>query len=121
MDAIENFIADYTADQQAILHYFHQLIKDLPKVSSKISYRVPFYYRNRWLCYLNPKKDGGVDLAFCRGNELSNENGLLEIKNRKLIASITFYKLKDIPKSAINEILHEAILLDEHVLKSPKK
>jgi hypothetical protein len=52
-------------------------------------------------------------LAFTRGNELSNEQGILESKGRKQVYGLEFEKVADIPVLLIHEILHEAILLDQ--------
>lgn len=114
MQTVEDFIFDYEGEQREILTYFHDLLTSLNLVS-KIRYRIPFYYGKSWICYLNPVKRNGVELAFIRGNELSNVEGTLDAKNRKQVAGITFYQLSDIAVEAVNEIIHEAILLDETV------
>jgi hypothetical protein len=80
---------------------------------SKIRYKIPFYDGQSWICYLNPLKDGNIELAFTRGNELSNAQSILKSKNRKQVYSVEFKKLEDIPFEVIHEIIHEAILLDE--------
>ena len=84
-------------------------------LTSKIRFKIPFYYGRSWICYLNPIKTGGVTLAFIRGNELSNSHGILESKNRKQVMSIDFDGVEDIPSESIMEIIHEAILLDETI------
>ena len=56
-----------------------------------------------------------VDLAFTRGNELSNAQGIVKTKGRKLVSSIGFKNLKEIPENLIKEVIHEAIILDETV------
>lgn len=113
MKTIENFILNYKGEQRTVIEFLHNYIIDFPKVYVKFNYNLPFYYRNSWICYLNPKKDGGVDLAFCKGKDLSNEQGLLEDKGRTLIKSVTFYNVKEIPLETVNEVLQEAFLIDE--------
>ena len=98
-----------------ILEHLHNLITSYPNVTYKIRYRVPFYYKKSWICYLNPIKNDGVELAFIRANEMSNENGLLDFKNRTQVAGVSFLNIKDIKEEAIVEILEEAFLLDETV------
>jgi hypothetical protein len=58
---------------------------------------------------------GGIEFAFPRGNELSNEQGLLEERGRKQVRGVIFNKLSDIPWPALREILQEAIVLDETI------
>ena len=115
MSAVEDFIYECDSNQRSILFYFHHMFADELNLASKIRFKIPFYYGRSWICYLNPIKTGGVTLAFIRGNELSNSQGILESKNRKQVMSIDFESVKDIPSELIMEIIHEAILLDETI------
>lgn len=116
MKTIENFILGLDGQEKAIVSFFHHKLTSEYDLIGKISYNVPFYCRKSWICYLNPlKKTGGVELAFTRGNELSNEQGLLDFKGRKQIAGIDLHDLSDIPEQQIHEILNESILLDDLV------
>jgi hypothetical protein len=121
MTKAEEFIYHHEGQQREIMLYLHHALVNEFNLTSKISYKIPFYYRKSWICYLNPTKDNKVELAFTRGNELSNMNGLLEFKGRKQVAGMEFYQLKDIQKKAISEIIHEAILLDDSVPYSLKR
>lgn len=113
MNDIEAYLSDLDSPQQEMMDYLHQLITSYPEVTAKIRYKIPFYYRRSWICYLNPTKDKGVELAFIRGNELSNEQGLLDARGRKQVSGVVFYQLKDIPEAVLHEVLQEAFLLDE--------
>ncbi len=115
MHPVETFIYRHEGQQKEIMLYFYHLISEQPGVISKISFGIPFFNRKSWICYLNPKKGGGVELVFTRGNELSNHSGLLKARNRKLVRGVVFNSLKDIPFGEINEIIQEALLLDEKV------
>lgn len=99
----------------------HDLIMSCDRMSAKIKFRIPFYYQKSWVCYLNPTKNKGVELCFTRANELSNENNLLDFKNRKQVAGITYYDYSEIDESLIHEVLNEALILDDHVKYSNKK
>jgi hypothetical protein len=121
MPTIQDFFYQYEGAQKQILSYLHQKFTEELNLIDKIRYDIPFYYGKSWICYLNPNKKGGVELAFVRGNELSNEQGLLDNKGRKQVYSLEFTKLSDIPKQALNEILQEAILLDETIAYESKR
>ncbi len=109
----EDFIYQFEGNQRDVMLYFHYLLtKDL-NLTDKIRYKIPFYYRKSWICYLNPAKDGKTELAFTRGNELSNIQGILKHFGRKQVYSIMFEKVSDIPTQHIMEVIQEAILLDE--------
>ncbi|WKN33761.1 DUF1801 domain-containing protein [Porifericola rhodea] len=115
MDAVESFIEESSGEQKRIMQYLHHKLMDNPGVSSKINYKIPFYYRKSWICYLNPLKPEGVELAFTRGNELSNLQGLLEDRGRKQIRGIVIKSRQDLAEEKIQEIIQEALLLDEEV------
>jgi hypothetical protein len=112
---VDFFFEKYSGKQKQVMLYLHRLISNLPQVTSKIAYGIPFYYRKSWLCYINPRKQGAVELCFTRGNELSNEQGILMANKRKQIRGITFSAVSDIPERGLLEILNEALLLDDQV------
>ena len=107
------YIEARDGEQQRILLVLHELITSLPQVTDKIRYKIPFYDRKSWVCYLNPLKEDGVELCFLHGNELSNEQGLLDFKGRKQVAGISYFAVSDIREEPLLEILQEALLLDE--------
>ena len=112
MNETLNFIYEKQGSQQEILLYLHEWLSSFPSVTSRIRYRIPFYYVKSWICYLNPIGDQQVEIAFTRGNELSNEQGLLRSNGRKQVRGITFSRLQDIPEAPLAAIIQEAIILD---------
>jgi hypothetical protein len=115
MNQVEDFILGYEGDQRQIMNFFHNLLTQEYNLIPKLQYNLPFYYRKSWICYLFPTKKGAIELSFTRGNELSNSQGILKTKGRKLVSSIHFKNLKDIPDTIIKEVIHEAVILDETV------
>ena len=113
MTKVEDFIYHYEDSQRKIMLYFHELLTTELGLIEKIRFDIPFYYGKSWICYLNPIKETKIEFAFVRGNELSNEQGVLSNKGRKQVYSIEFEKISDIPLKIMNEIIQEAILLDE--------
>lgn len=81
----------------------------------KERYKLPFYFGRSWICYLNPLKDGSVELAFTRGNELSNVHGILTHGSRKQIAGVVFQQLGDISFDLVRDTLYEALELDREM------
>ncbi len=120
MVAVDDFIQNFEGDQRKILNYLHILLANELELVPKIRFEIPFYYKRSWICYLNPTKRKTADFCFLRGNELSNEQGLLSGKGRKQVVSIEIAKLSDLPEGAIKEVVHEALLLDESVPYSVK-
>ncbi|OWY20523.1 DUF1801 domain-containing protein [Sphingobacteriales bacterium UPWRP_1] len=116
-----DFIYGYPSPQREVMLYLHRLFTGFPGVVGKITYKIPFYYRKTWVCYLNPTKSGAIELGFTRGAELQNENGLLNAKGRKQVSSVTYASVADINEEALLQVLQEALLLDEKVPYSVKK
>lgn len=115
------FIEESEGVQKEIMLRLHTVITEFPEVTAKIRYKIPFYYRKSWICYLNPIKKDKVELAFPRGSELSNEQGLLQANGRKQVRGVIFENENDLPWQSIHEILQEAFLLDEEVKYASKR
>jgi hypothetical protein len=113
MSDIQDWIYQYEDDQRKVLFYFHELLTNEFNLQVKIRYKIPFYYGKTWICYLNPLKSGKVELVFIRGNELSDDQNILDYKDRKQVRGVAFGNLAEIQKSLIEEVIQEAILLDE--------
>lgn len=121
MDPVLNYIYNLEGQQKIIMEHLHNLIMFSPEITCKIRYRIPFYFRKSWICYLNPVRNNGVELAFTRANELSNENGFLDFKDRRQVAGIIYYNIKEINEEPLIEVLEEAFLLDDTVKYASKR
>lgn len=116
---VEIYIDELEGEQKLIASVIHDIIMTYPEVTNKIRYKIPFYYRKSWICYINPIKKDGIELCFLRANELSNENGILDFKKRKQVAGISIYDHKKLNTDIINEVLTEAIVLDDEIKYIP--
>lgn len=121
MTEVEDFIYNYEGSQRETMLYIHKLLSDELTLTDKLRFKIPFYYRKSWICYLNPSKNNSIEFAFVRGNELSNSQGLLDSKGRKQVWSIELTKPSEIPIKELIEIIQEAILLDETVPYASKR
>ncbi|MEP5613070.1 MAG: DUF1801 domain-containing protein [Cyclobacteriaceae bacterium] len=113
LSPIENYILGLEGQQRAIVQFLHLRISEHHGLVSKLSYKIPMYYRRTWVCYLNPLKNGGIELAFAKGHRLSNEQGILSMKKRKYVAGVELSDISKIPESEIDEIIQEALILDD--------
>ncbi len=109
------YINQLDPSRASIMSQLHHELMSNPGVITKIRYKVPFYFRKSWFCYLNPLKPKGVEMAFIRGRELSNDEGILLAKDRKMVRGIELFDPKQIPWSSVRAIVQEALLLDETV------
>lgn len=116
MEEVEIFIEALENDnQREIMTHLHEFILMFANMEPKIRFKIPFYYLNSWICYLNPIKPDKIELAFVRANELSSALPTLDFKKRTQIAGITIGSLQELPKQEIALIFQEAILLDETI------
>lgn len=113
MNPIQRYILGLEGQQKAIVSYLHERLIHAHDLDGKIRYKVPMYYYKSWICYLNPIKHNGIEVAFLKGYLLSNVQGLLVAKNRKMVMGIDLFRADDIPEMALDEIIREAVLLDE--------
>lgn len=121
MNNLDTFLYRLSKNQKNIVNYFNDhFVYDL-HLTFKIRYKIPFFFNRSWICYLNPVKPDGIELAFTRGNELSNIQGILDSKGRKQISGIVINSLDRINIQEIREIIQEAILLDETTPYSAKR
>lgn len=121
MQGVRDYIDEAPMPEREIVQALHNYLIQLPGISVKINYGTPFYYRNSWICYLSCLKQGGVEIAFTRANELSNEQKLLDFRNRKQDAGIILNNIHEIRWAELREILQEALLLDDTVKYSVRK
>ena len=121
--AVEEYIYNLeNENQKMLMTFFHRMFKNLPNVTPKIAFKIPFYYQKTWVCYLSPIKPDAVEVCFLRGNELSNEQGILEAKKRVMVMGVTFNKIDKEKARAVEEIFLEALELERTIkFKARKK
>ena len=123
----EDFYYNLPEQEKVIVDLLRELVLEAaPNFREKISYNVPYYFLNSRVCYIwpasvKPGPRAGVVFGLCRGQMLSNEQGLLELENRKEIGTITFRLPEEIDQDAVREILYEAILVDEEIAREKRK
>jgi len=118
---VQDFIFNLDGNQRLISEELDHFFMTFPEFTSKIRWKIPFYFRKSWICYVNPIKVDGIELAFLRANELSNPDGTLDFKKRKQIAGITYHSPKELDFELIMVILEEAIVLDDTIPYSNRK
>lgn len=104
-------------NQRKIFLFLHESFLGFPEVSCKIRYKIPFYDYHSWVCYINPLKNGAVELCFIKGNKMVLHKHLLQSKGRKMIAGIEIANLNTAPIEEIMECFSEALILDEKIKK----
>ncbi|MCU0240509.1 MAG: DUF1801 domain-containing protein [Pyrinomonadaceae bacterium] len=105
--------------RQLLISAHHFLQETLPPFATcSIKWKIPFYTLRKNLCYLNRHKDH-ITLGFPNGYKLSQNPKLLgENENLKQVRYLEIYTVEDLYEDLTQQILQEAILLDETFFKS---
>lgn len=121
MESVEAYIEQQADALSPLLWRLHERLMEHPDMAAKIRYRIPFYYGQSWICYLNPQKKGGLEVAFLRANELTEVQDLLDFKGRSQVAGLTLHQLSDLDNPILDLVIQEAILLDRHIHYAAKR
>ena len=116
---VSRFISLQPEPNRGIMTVLRSWVLDLGRhTEEKIGNKIPYFSFYGPICYLNPT-DEGVELGFTKGYELSDDDGILESKGRKLMRSITFVSLTSLEEQeeTMRHILNEAAILNEYRLK----
>ena len=115
----DSFYEDLLPVEKSICRRLRDLLLEhFPGLQEKFAYGVPYYWGFARICFMYPASfpysgmEQGVAFGFARGHLLSNEQGLLELGERKEVAYVRLLSEKDIRQEALLEILHEAVLVD---------
>lgn len=117
MNQVEEYILNAEPRKKDILLYFHLLLTEEYQLRAAIKYKVPMYKGKRMVAYLNPIKRNEVELCFINAHLMDKPHGLLESKGRKMVKSIEFKTLEEIPEEAIRQIINDAMQIDESFRK----
>lgn len=106
--------APISINQKQIMETIHNELLTYPGVECKIRFKIPFFYKNTWIAYLNPIKKNGVEFCIVRARELNSIKEVVEFKNRTMVAGISIFKLEDIDIDidSIHFVFQEAFQLD---------
>lgn len=107
---VDAYIAQLPDSEREVADILRKIILELiPEVTEKFSFKLPFYHYHGMFCYINYiKKGGGMELAFCRGKDLLLIFPELDLKNRTMIAGITFRSKKDVDGLFVSTLIAEA-------------
>lgn len=122
MQEPEAYIQLLPQRQRRIMEAIYEQLMLQPGVTCKMRFKIPFFYRNSWICYMNPQRSGGVELVFLKGRQLADPSGILDDKGRKMVSGVVLENAGNIWSDAMLELLQEALILDElDILKKSGK
>jgi len=110
---VDNYFLKLEPTKRELALFLHRFLKSFDGIESSIKYGIPFYTRNKWICYLNAPKFGGLEITFLRAKKLENTGHLLESRGRKMVASLTFTETQpEIDLELLKKVMHEALEVD---------
>lgn len=117
MSIVDHYIDALPADQQQLVIRLRQLIlRTIPGVEEKFSFKIPFYHYHGMFCYINPAKEG-IELGLCRGKDLIEAFPQLEQKGRAIVATLSIKHSTDFKKLEIGPLIAAAALWNEEAKK----
>ena len=106
-------------DERIIVDVLRQIIHDHNYCKEKISYNVPYFYKNKGVAIIWPSSiprggiKSGVLLGFWQGNLLNDPSRYLDRGTNKKIYYKIFNSITDIELNEVQKLLKQAIKLDK--------
>lgn len=113
MKKVMRFIEMQDEPHHALLLKLHEWLMSFPAMHCELRYGVPFYGRNRWVCYLNPLKKRGLECCFLYAYVLADERGVLDFRGRTQVAGMILSSIYELDFPALRAVLQEALLIDD--------
>lgn len=126
--SVEGLLLQLPKNERVVVKRLRMLIQDcLPKTKEepKYGYGIPFYTRQRMICFIWPsiyrglkrkektKRTNLVTLGFCQGHLMSNEDGVPQSEGRKQAYCMYINSLSEINEEHIRARLFEADMIDQ--------
>jgi hypothetical protein len=103
------------------------ILENIPDVTEKLSYNVPYYFRHSRICFIWPAsvpwgkvQRNGVLLGLCNG-QLLQDHHYFNMNDRKRVASKTFFTPKEIDEDLLLSYLFEATEIDNNLKMSKQQ
>lgn len=92
------------------------ILEAVPGVIEKCSFKIPFYHFHGMFCYLNKTNDG-IELCFCRGKDLVDAWPQLQMKERVMVAGISFQTMADLKRHPLRSLIADAAAWQEEAAR----
>lgn len=118
------FLEHLPEEELEIVLFIRKIIQEcMPESKEKLAYNVPFYYRHSRICYIWPasisweKVTKGVAIGFCKSASFLDET----FETTQFTSKQTFVSVKEIDVPFLKQRIHEAILIDEQIVKARRR
>ncbi len=119
---IDEFLEFLPEDELKMTIYLMNIVENsIINYKRKLSFNVPFYSKNRSICFIWPasvlwgkkKTYEGVRFGFAKGYLMQDELNYLEQGDRKQVFWRDFKSIEDIDESILKTYLFEAVEIDK--------
>ena len=124
---VNDFIINLPKEERVLVSRLRDLLMETePRFREKLSYGVPYFSRNRRVCFIWPASaplgptNAKVSFGFCYANLLSNVQGILLKEGRKQVYIARFSSINEIDERLLLEIIQEALIVDDWHLQKKK-
>jgi len=107
-----DYIYNQTGAQHELFLQFHSFIMGYDGIRADIKYKIPFYSLTKPICYISPQKKGGVEIVFWNALKMKDSLPLLDLKQRKWMAGITYNNIDEVDFELFDKIFREGISVD---------
>lgn len=120
--SVEEFLEFISPQEREVVLQLRRIVNDcIPGIEEKLSYNVPFYRKNKNICFVWPgsvwwgksQSHEGVRFGFTKGYLLSDTLNYLSKGNRKQVFWKELTTLKQADVDMIRTLLFEAAAIDE--------
>jgi hypothetical protein len=112
--SVDNYFLKLEPAKRELALFLHRFFKSYDGVNSSIKYGIPFYTRNKWICYINCPKTGGIDITFLRANKFEKTIHLLETRGRKMVGSLVYDENdENLDLENLKFVMNEALAIDD--------
>lgn len=114
---VDDYILSQNEDTRQLIFLLRDIILSTStEITERLSFNCPFYHYKGMLCYISIEKKV-VYVGFCRGVLLKEKYPTLELKNRKLIASISYKSMDEVDVEVIQDILRDSMKLNKDKIR----
>ena len=128
--SVDEFLDFLPVDELKVVEFLRRIVFNcIPDITEKLAYNVPYYKRNKNICFIWPasvlwgkkKTYEGVRFGFTSGYLLQDEMNYLDKGDRKQVYWKDFTEIKEIDVDLLKTYIFDAYIIDQSFSKIKNK
>ncbi len=116
--SLDDFLEQCNDEERQVVELVRHELGLYPEVRTKLSYGVPYFYRNRRIAFVWPASAAfgpkhGVLIGFCFGSQLIDHDALLQLGDRRQVSWLHVQTRDEVPIPALRNFLAQAMMIDD--------